>query len=50
MTHFLGLRINGIEGSNDTLDTWSDRLRYVLLVLFLVVLAVFTERKTDDMS
>ena len=35
----LGLRIDGIEGSNDTLDTWGDRLRYIALIVLMFIIA-----------
>jgi hypothetical protein len=34
------LRLNGIEGSNEQLDTFGERLQYALLILVLVVLVI----------
>lgn len=41
----LGLRTNGIEGDNVSLDTTSEKLCYILLILVLVALALLTPKE-----
>ena len=34
------LRLNGVEGSNEMLATFGERLQYLFLILVLVVLVI----------